>query len=45
MREAMDWLRDSLSQTFEAEASKYLREPWSARDDYIGVILIEAGIM
>jgi alpha-amylase/alpha-mannosidase (GH57 family) len=39
LREAMDWLRNSLSQIYEAEASKYLREPWSARDEYIHAIL------
>jgi alpha-amylase/alpha-mannosidase (GH57 family) len=39
LREAMDWLRDSLSPLYEEEASKYLTDPWHARDDYIAVIL------
>jgi alpha-amylase/alpha-mannosidase (GH57 family) len=42
LREAMDWLRDSLSQLYEVEASKYLHDPWSARDEYIFVILNRA---
>jgi alpha-amylase/alpha-mannosidase (GH57 family) len=39
LREAMDWLRDNLSEPFEREASQYLNDPWGARDDYIDVIL------
>jgi alpha-amylase/alpha-mannosidase (GH57 family) len=39
LREAMDWLRDTLAPRFEAEAAKYLKDPWGARNDYIGVIL------
>ncbi len=39
LREAMDWLRDTLAPHFEEEASKYLKSPWDARDSYIDVIL------
>ncbi|MHB1133382.1 MAG: malto-oligosyltrehalose synthase [Chloroflexota bacterium] len=39
LREALDWLRDELAPRFEAEAGRYLRDPWAARDDYIEVIL------
>ena len=39
LREAMDWLRDSLVPLYEREITPYLRDPWHARDDYIGVIL------
>ena len=35
----MDWLRDLLSQYYEKEASKYLKDPWEARNNYISVIL------
>jgi len=39
LREAMDWLRDSLSSIYEREAGNYLKDPWQARDDYINVVL------
>ncbi|XES76813.1 MAG: DUF3536 domain-containing protein [Candidatus Bathyarchaeia archaeon] len=39
LREAMDWLRDLLAPSFEAEAGKYLKDPWEARNEYIQVIL------
>lgn len=38
LREAMDWLRDTLSSNFEIEARKYLKDPWKARDSYIELI-------
>ncbi|MCP8304816.1 MAG: DUF3536 domain-containing protein [archaeon] len=39
LRDAMDWLRERLAPPFEIKASKYLKDPWEARDDYIVVIL------
>ncbi len=39
LRAATDSLRDKLALLFGEEASKYLKDPWSARDDYISVIL------
>lgn len=39
LRGAMDWLRDSLAQVYEEKASQFVRDPWAARDDYIGVML------
>ncbi len=39
LRDALDELRDQLIIPYEREASKYLKDPWVARDDYIGVIL------
>jgi alpha-amylase/alpha-mannosidase (GH57 family) len=39
LREAMNWLRDSLAAIYEREAASYIYHPWQARDDYIGVIL------
>ncbi|HEY3056132.1 MAG TPA: DUF3536 domain-containing protein [Thermoanaerobaculia bacterium] len=39
LRDALDWLRDSVAAIFESEGSKLLRDPWAARDDYIDVIL------
>ncbi|MBI1910829.1 MAG: DUF3536 domain-containing protein [Deltaproteobacteria bacterium] len=39
LKDAMDWLRDSLVLIFEHEALKYLKDPWGARNDYIDVIL------
>jgi len=39
LREALDWLRDELAPVYERKASEVLRDPWSARDAYIEVIL------
>jgi alpha-amylase/alpha-mannosidase (GH57 family) len=39
LREALDWLRDSVSPNFECLGSKLLRDPWVARDNYIDVVL------
>ncbi len=39
LREALDWLRDELYIIYEKNASKYLKDPWKARNRYINVIL------
>jgi alpha-amylase/alpha-mannosidase (GH57 family) len=39
LREAMDWLRDTLATCFEYEAKHYLKDPWTARNKYIKVVL------
>jgi alpha-amylase/alpha-mannosidase (GH57 family) len=39
LREALDWLRDTLAPRFEEKAWEYFKDPWSARDNYIGVVL------
>jgi len=39
LREAMDWLRDTLAPNYETKAQELLKDPWAARDDYIEVIL------
>ncbi|MBI5055616.1 MAG: DUF3536 domain-containing protein [Nitrospirae bacterium] len=39
LRDALDWLRDSLIPVYSEEASKYFHNPWDARNDYIGVML------
>ncbi|MDD5643223.1 MAG: DUF3536 domain-containing protein [Syntrophales bacterium] len=39
LREALDWLRDTLAPQYEEMISRYLQDPWAARDDYIAVIL------
>jgi len=39
LRNALDWLRDTLAEAYDREARGLLKDPWSARDDYIGVIL------
>lgn len=39
LREAMDWLRDTLTPNYEAKAQEFLKDAWAARDDYIEVIL------
>lgn len=39
LREALDWLRDTVTPLYDREASKILKDPWEARNDYISVIL------
>ncbi len=39
LRAALDWLRDRLAPLFESLTKKYLRDPWTARNEYIRVIL------
>jgi alpha-amylase/alpha-mannosidase (GH57 family) len=39
LREALDWLRDTLAPKFEQYAQKLLKDPWTARDQYIDVML------
>jgi alpha-amylase/alpha-mannosidase (GH57 family) len=39
LREALDWLRDALAPVFEAEASRFFADPWSARNDSIDLLL------
>ena len=39
LRDALDWLRETLTPPFEAAAGASLRDPWAARDGYIDVIL------
>jgi alpha-amylase/alpha-mannosidase (GH57 family) len=39
LREALDWLRDTVAPLFEAEGRKIFKDPWVAREDYISVIL------
>ena len=39
LREALDWLRDSLAPRFEEHSKDLLKDPWAARNGYIDVIL------
>ena len=39
LREALDWLRDTLAPKYERRAQELLRDPWTARDEYIDVVL------
>ncbi|EKE04774.1 MAG: hypothetical protein ACD_20C00003G0001 [uncultured bacterium] len=39
LRNALDWLRDELAIVYEKHASRYLKDPWKARNRYIDVIL------
>jgi hypothetical protein len=39
LREAFDWLRDTLAPRYESRARQLLRDPWEARNDYISIIL------
>jgi alpha-amylase/alpha-mannosidase (GH57 family) len=39
LRNALNWLRDELAAVFEQGARGLLRDPWRARDEYVGLIL------
>ena len=39
LRSALDWLRDELAIIFDQEGSKYLKDPWKTRDEFIFVLL------
>ncbi len=39
LRQALDWLRDTLAPLYEREAGKLVARPWAARDAYIDVVL------
>lgn len=39
LREAMDWVRDTLSPVYEKEMVNFAKDPWDVRDNYIEVIL------
>jgi alpha-amylase/alpha-mannosidase (GH57 family) len=39
LREALDWLRDTLAPKYEQSAQELLRDAWAARNGYIDVIL------
>lgn len=43
LREALDWLRDSLSPRFEEKSLPLLKDPWAARNGYIDVVLNRSG--
>jgi len=39
LRDALDWLRENTEIIFEREASKVLKDPWKARNEYINIVL------
>ncbi len=39
LRDALDWLRETLIEIFEEEGTKVFLDPWKARNEYIRVIL------
>jgi len=39
LRAALDWLRDTLAPLYEEKAKQFLQDPWSARNDYVDVVL------
>lgn len=39
LRFALNWLRDQLIPIFEEQASKYVKDVWQARNEYISVLL------
>jgi alpha-amylase/alpha-mannosidase (GH57 family) len=39
LRNALDWLRDTLAPIFEEKVGQFFKDPWAARNDYIQVIL------
>jgi alpha-amylase/alpha-mannosidase (GH57 family) len=43
LREALDWLRDTMAVRFEARGKQLFKDPWAARNAYIDVILDRSG--
>lgn len=39
LRDALDWLRDTVESLFVDEARHYVADPWAARDDFISLVL------
>ena len=39
LREALDWLRDTIAQKYEHVAAELLKDPWAARNEYSEVVL------
>ncbi len=39
LRNALDWLRDTIASLYEEKAKTLFKSPWAARDEYIDVIL------
>jgi alpha-amylase/alpha-mannosidase (GH57 family) len=39
LREALDWLRDTVAPVYEEKARSLLDDPWEARNDYIEILL------
>jgi alpha-amylase/alpha-mannosidase (GH57 family) len=39
LRNAFDWLRDTLAPHYEVKARRFLKDPWASRDGYIDVVL------
>jgi alpha-amylase/alpha-mannosidase (GH57 family) len=44
LREAFDWLRDDILSDYETNAGELLKDPWSARDDYIAAVLDRSAV-
>jgi alpha-amylase/alpha-mannosidase (GH57 family) len=43
LREALEWLRDELAARYERAATPLLGDAWTARDEYIEVVIDRAG--
>lgn len=39
LRDALDWLRDELTDLYQAGAKELLRDPWIARDEYVKAVI------
>lgn len=39
LREALDWLRDTLTPKYEEKAKELLKDPWGARNNYMQLVL------
>jgi (1->4)-alpha-D-glucan 1-alpha-D-glucosylmutase len=39
LRDALNWLRDAIGPEYDRHGRPLLKDPWAARDDYVGVVL------
>jgi len=43
LRQAFDWLRETVAPRYEAEARKLFENPWQTRDGYVDIVLDRSG--
>ncbi len=42
LRQSLDWLREELIDIYDKQAINLLKDPWKARDEYIGPVLLRS---
>ena len=42
LRNALDWVRDTVAPRWEEKAREFLKEPWAARDAYVDIVHVRS---